>query len=457
MAKGITAIGGLMGITIACWALTTPTIHSAFMGRFTQLLGGLSLVGFAVLFIIASRVSIVDDLFHGLDKAYVVHKWVAIITVGIVAAHLITHGGAHTRGGLELGPRRGGPGGGGPGGGGPGSGGGPLNGDGPFSGGASPSALLGALALIGFIVLLVVALTSRKSSHEGWKTVHSLMAVPYCIGLVHYYSASQYDPFGLNPFSVWLMVVNGIGVVAMVYSVILCERLAFCYKYTVTGCRSVGEGNLEITATPLNKELQWKPGQFTFIKFPRWKGFSSHPFTIASAPGNSSIQFAIRALGDHTTALPSHVKVGDQVVATKAHGRFDYRKGSFAKRGKDSSGRIHQIWIAGGVGVTPFRSFILAGVPSEYVIDFFYSYQGDQGAYLDELSQPIDGLRTHLVDTSVSEFLSVQTILDQVKPIGPMDVYFCGPAPMRKALQQEFTTLWPHPYQFHSEEFTFGR
>ncbi|WP_341480426.1 hypothetical protein [Clostridium cibarium] len=67
--------------------------------------------------------------------------------------------------------------------------------------------------------------------------------------------------------------------------------------------------------------------------------------------------------------------IGDEFVVTGPHGKFDYKKGV-----------KNQIWIAGGIGVTPFRSFIQAGIPKEYSVDFFYAYNNDkEGAYIDEL------------------------------------------------------------------------
>jgi len=447
MTKGITATLALVGVTIICWALTTPGVDSGMMGRLTQLLGGLALLGFSILFLISSRIPIIDALFHGLDKAYVVHKWMGIITIGVVIIHLITHSGAHMAG-AGRGPR-GGPGG-GPFGGGPGGG---PGGGGP---GASPAALLGVLALIGFVILVVLALKSHNS-HEVWKRTHMLMALPYCVGLVHYYLASQYDPWGLNPYSVWLMIVNLVGVVALIYSVLLYERLAFRHKYAITSLRTVGQGNLEITASPATKELSWKPGQFTFIKFPGLTGFTSHPFTIANAPGAGTIQFAIRGLGDHTTKLPEQLAVGDRLVATKAHGRFNYTSGrQIGVVSPDTGNKIHQVWIAGGIGITPFRSFIQAGIPSSHVIDFFYTFHGDQAAYLDELAEISDNLRIHLIDTSTHAKLSVQAIITQVEPAGPTDIYYCGPAGLKTVLRQGFAQLWPHPYRFHAEEFKFG-
>ncbi|MEG3070146.1 MAG: hypothetical protein RQM92_04285 [Candidatus Syntrophopropionicum ammoniitolerans] len=55
--------------------------------------------------------------------------------------------------------------------------------------------------------------------------------------------------------------------------------------------------------------------------------------------------------------------MGDRFAVTRPSGMFDYTRGS-----------RHQIWIAGGIGITPFRSFIQAGVPEEFSVDLFYAY-----------------------------------------------------------------------------------
>ncbi|MCL2467715.1 MAG: ferric reductase-like transmembrane domain-containing protein [Micrococcales bacterium] len=431
MHKGLAAIAGVFGLTVLFWALSSPADSVAMSGQVSQLLGGLALTGFAMLFAIATRAGVLDGLFDGLDKAYVVHKWLGVVSIGLVLVHFATHGGAGHDGTRGPGSRRS-------------TGDGPLGGDGPLSDGQGPDRW-GVGAMVAFVALVAVALAAKKLNHERWKLVHKLVAVAYGIGLVHYYGASQYGPWGTSPYSLWLNLVNLLGMAAAVYSVLLYEHLAFRHAYQVTGLRQVGENNLEVTASATGRALTWRPGQFTFVKFPRL-AFPSHPFTIAMAPDGQNIQFAIRALGDHTTSLPDSLRVGDRLVTTAAHGRFDH-----------TAGLPRQIWIAGGIGITPFRSFVQSGVPPQHSVDLFYSFNAGHGAYLDELATSTDNVRVHLVNTTETGLLTAQQIVQSVAPDGPVDVYFCGPQPMREALKHSLDASPLHVHRFHFEEFQFGR
>ncbi|MCL1837954.1 MAG: ferric reductase-like transmembrane domain-containing protein [Propionibacteriaceae bacterium] len=425
MKKGIAAICGTGILTCVCWALSSPQTPVGVTGQVSQLIGGLALTGFAMMFFTATRARVLDQFFSGLDKAYVVHKWLGVVSVCLVVLHFATHGGVNPRGigsgrgsgfgqgrGLELG-----------------------HGLGPW----------GVASMLLFAALVLIALFAVKLKYEVWKLVHMLMAIAYTIGLIHYYGSSTYNPWGVNPFSLWLDLVNLVGVAAAVYTIFLYELLGFRHAYQITELRQVGQGNLEITAATSSRPLSYRPGQFTFVKFPDVR-FTSHPFTIAAAGNGQTLQFAIRALGDHTSKLGSTLKVGARLVAAKAHGRFDY-----------TSGTPRQIWIAAGIGITPFRAFIQAGVPEGFKVDFFYSYKSEQGAYLDELAAPINNVQVHLIDTATSPRLSAQQIVRALEPNSRVDVYFCGPKIMREALRKDLKASELNVVGFHFEEFTFGR
>ncbi|MFZ8991027.1 MAG: SUMF1/EgtB/PvdO family nonheme iron enzyme, partial [Pseudohongiellaceae bacterium] len=76
----------------------------------------------------------------------------------------------------------------------------------------------------------------------------------------------------------------------------------------------------------------------------------SHPFTISSAPAEDVLRLTIKASGDFTRALHQTLKAGDGAIVMGAYGMFDYK-----------TGRPDQIWIAGGIGLTPFLAFIRDG------------------------------------------------------------------------------------------------
>ncbi len=69
-----------------------------------------------------------------------------------------------------------------------------------------------------------------------------------------------------------------------------------------------------------------------------------HPFTISSG-SHSDLRFSIKASGDFTKALLAGVPVGSAARIEGPYGAFDYRRG-----------RPHQLWLAGGIGITPFLS-----------------------------------------------------------------------------------------------------
>lgn len=419
MRKSNILLGVMFLVTVVFWLLLEPVEPITATMHFSQLVGALSLVGLAYVSFITTRHPWVDRLFGGLDKAYVSHKWVSLLSIMLIIAHIgILAGGDGliiTRGVVN-----------------------PEDGPG----------MLGWPSTILFVVLALVAVLAVRMNYETWKSIHKIMFLPYLIGLAHYYQCSDYMVLGLVPFNTWLNVINWIGVISVFYSVFIYERTAFRYRYNVSGVETVAKDTVEITGSATGKHLEFNPGQFTFLKFPdRSINFPSHPFTMSQAPQKGEIQFTIKNLGDHTARLIEKVQVGDEFVVTRPHGMFDYTKG----------GR-HQIWIAGGIGITPFRSFLHAGVPDDFSVDLFYAYNNaEEGPYLDEL-QALAGkeyVRLHLIDYTEKGFLTVEMIKEAVTTEGPVDIYFCGPVPMRESIKAALDQSDLKVSDFHYEEFKF--
>lgn len=70
----------------------------------------------------------------------------------------------------------------------------------------------------------------------------------------------------------------------------------------------------------------------------------AHPYTIASGrwEETSRITFVVKDLGDHTHRLHEQLRVEQAVRVEGPYGCFTF-----------DDGRVHQIWIGGGIGVTP--------------------------------------------------------------------------------------------------------
>lgn len=431
---GFISIIACMLITILFWSFSQPSKNIWIYREISQLVAALMLVGFTWINFISTRHRILDSLFNGLDKSYIYHKYLSIISVLLIFVHVELLGFGR-----------------------------PKNLSKPSGAPAGESVkrvisenslnfshyakTFASLSMILFIIIIIIALIAKKLDYEKWKAIHKFMIIPYAFGVFHYYGNSEYPVFALTPFSLWLNVINIFGLACAVYSVFIYEKSAFKYRYKASKVEQVSKDILEITGTTSGKGMSFSAGQFAFFKLlGKENKFPSHPFTISEAPKNGEIQFTIKSLGDHTKTLLETIKVGDEFAVAGPHGEFNYKTGA-----------KHQIWIAGGIGITPFRSFYQSDVPNDYSIDFFYAFNNlDEGSYLDELkSISKNNLKVHLYNAQEVGFLSAEEIAKHIKTDKSVDVYFCGPKIMRDKLKVQFKNSQVKVIDFHYEQFQF--
>lgn len=415
---GIGLISSSFIITWILWLLIKPIREISVMSEYSQLLAAFALVAFGFINFISTRHKILDYLFDGLDKSYVYHKYLSISALILVIIHNITieiGKGIERAQGIPI-PR-------------------------------DPYAMYGAFSMYLFIIIILIALLAKKLNYERWKTIHKFMIIPYAFGIYHYYGSATYAVFSMNPFTLWLNIINCIGILSIIYSIFFYEKVSFKYKFKIKKLEIIANETLEITGASLGNNMEFKPGQFAFIKIiGKDNKFLSHPFTISQAPKKGEIQFTIKSLGDDTRVLLDTLKVNDEFSVSGPHGRFDYK-----------TGLKNQIWIAGGIGVTPFRSFSQAKVPKDFSVDFFYAYNNEEeGAYTAELETlTSDNLRLHLFNAKEKGFLSAEEICKYVNTKENFDIYFCGPKPMRDALIKQFKNSAVNIGNFHYEHFQF--
>lgn len=409
-------------LTVFCWLATPPLEETPLYMKTSQLLGALSLLGFALLFFTAGRFAVLDAVFDGMDKAYSFHKRLGVVSLLLVAAHIIVLAVNH-----------------------------PLVVSRGVAGPEEGPVMLGWPSLLLFVILVLFAFIARKLKYEPWKAVHAWLLLPYIAGLVHYYRSSEYAVFAPTAFSLWLNVVNLTGLVCAFYSIFIYEAAAFPYRFRVARTVAVANGTLQITGERSgggSESPGFTPGQFIFVKFrERRLRFPSHPFTVSDSFTAGNVQFTVKNLGDHTARLVSQIKPGDEFSVSRPRGRFNFR-----------AGKNRQIWIAGGIGVAPFRSFIRSGIPETFKIDLFYAYDSAADApYLEELgSLPQGGsLRVHLIDYTEKGYLQAEYLKEAFTADETPDVYFCGPKAMGKYVRRQLSEGGLAVGNWREEEFRF--
>ncbi|NYD42660.1 hypothetical protein [Nocardioides panaciterrulae] len=138
-------------------------------------------------------------------------------------------------------------------------------------------------------------------------------------------------------------------------------------------------------------------------------------------------------------------------VLSGPHGRFVHGKGT-----------DRQVWIAGGVGVTPFLSWLrsLDEQPPPDRVDFFYSVSQESDGevpYLAEMRAILERhpeVDLHVVRSAVDGRLTARRVLER-SGADPrhLSIFMCGPEPMVRDLQQGFRADGVSALRIHREHF----
>jgi predicted ferric reductase len=281
--------------------------------------------------------------------------------------------------------------------------------------------------------------------YERWRALHRTTGLFVAAGFAH--GLLDGTPFAGSALLRWSYVaIGGVGLAFYVYRELLAHHFLSLHDYQVDEVRELGEGLVEVALRPLGRPVHFVPGQFALVYLEAKDGWHRHPFTISSAPHEDVVRVTVKALGDYTSRLHELIEPGMPAVIGGPHGRFDHRRGT-----------DRQVWIAGGVGVAPFLSWLRAldGDLSSRV-DFFYSAEG-RAPFADEIlaiAGRHESLRAHLVDTGVEGRLTPARVLAAVggDPRG-LSVFLCGPRGMLRTFQTELRAAGVPSRRIHREHF----
>ena len=238
--------------------------------------------------------------------------------------------------------------------------------------------------------------------YERWRALHRTTGLFVAAGFLH--GVLDGTPLDDAPVLRWSYVaVGGIGLAFYVYRELLARFFLSLHDYQVEAVREIDDGLVEIAMRPIGRGVDFVPGQFAMVYLEAKDGWHRHPFTISSAPHEGVVRVTVKALGDYTSRLQELIEPGMPAVIGGPHGRFNHWRGT-----------DRQVWIAGGVGVAPFLSWLRA-LDGElpHRVDFFYSADGE-APFADEIraiASRHESLHAHLIDTSVEGRLTPEQVL----------------------------------------------
>ncbi len=398
IALGLVAIGNVL-----LWLILMPGSEPAGLS-IGEICGAEAVLLFSCSLVLATLLPFIEAAFGGLDQVAIWHRRVAVAGVLLLVPHV-----ALVSSFID-----------------------------PYA--TTLGSGLGDLAAYGLLILSLWALAPRlraaqwhglinhlsRASYEKWLTGHRFTGLFVAAAVAH---GAFVDPIlhRSTPLLVIYLIIGGIGVAAYVYRELMARFVIPIYDYTVTGVQRLNDTTIQVALEPVRTPLSFVAGQFIFLAFGGPGAWQRHPFTVSSSPSQHKLEVSIKALGDYTRNLYDKLSPGIPAKIAGPFGMFDYRRGGHA-----------QIWIAGGIGITPFMSWIRALDGNfDYDVDFYYSvaHKGDL-LYRDEIeaaAKRYARLHPHFICSESDGKLTPEQVMQDQPERAALSVYMCGPPPMMDA------------------------
>jgi predicted ferric reductase len=416
---GIILIISLVLTPIILWAPAANFSSFLFamysLGQMAALTGGTL---FALNFILSARFKLLDKLFNGVNRAYIYHHQVGVTAFILLLSHPLFISFSY---GLKIFIPR-------------------LD-DLPV--------LWGILAWTLFMSLLIITLFLHLKYHV-WKNTHKFLGLALFLAFFHVFliHSTVSEILALR----WYMLgIMSCGLAAFTYRVFLGRYLVPRLKYTVNKVNRLTDQVTEITLAPQTKKLNYVPGQFSFLTIMSpIVTREIHPFSMVSHPTDTNIMFAIKSSGDYTSQLPK-LTPGALVKIEGGYGKFTYTE-YFNKK---------QIWIAGGIGITPYMAMIkdLKNNP-EYKVNLIYSINDKNEVIYQEILEQkrkeLPNFDYQIYESNKSGRITATWCATKIPNIQEFEIFLCGPKKMMTDLRIQFRSLGVRNSHIHSEEFALN-
>ena len=406
---GKISIWSISGLLLGCLIfILSPSFNELFTNiniwhykeLSLYLTGSIAIVYMVMSMVLSVRFSIINNYTGGLDKAYKIHKWVGIWAFVSSIVHWFTETWFIDICKLifTLPPK--------------------VKGVSTISDFAKQVYHIGndmvEYAFYVFVIVLIVALI-KKVPYHIFRYIHKTIPVLFLFAAYHSFTIQIKGAWFGSIGSFMLSIIIFIGVVCALID--LLQLIG--YKHKVFGevvKYSYNENNKTMTIDiKTMKPFDFKAGQYVFLRFGHKK--EPHPFSIAGC---------------------------DKVLVEGPYGTFTFESTN------------QQIWVAGGIGITPFIArleYLAAEGKKVDNVDFYYSSRGENPfKEIEELSQKT-GVRFHYIDTSKEGRLSFDKIKDAIKDITNVTLWYCGPEKFGEEIQESAKNNGISNKQIHYDSF----
>ena len=414
---------------VICW-LVPPDLRGVMEGEAVST----GLVGFTLLVVGVVLMARIPSLLSsfGIERVLRAHRWVAVVAVALVLAHVVVVLVSDPRGLAIL--------------------------DLVHTTPAARAAITATVALLG-IVALAVRRRRRQPRYEGWRLLHIVLSGAVLGGAwLHIWWLRHLGADLL--FRGWLLLMGLVVVAVAGRRWLLGPVRARRRPYRVEEVVAVTDDAVTVAVTADQHDgIPFRPGQFAYLKVGRSPFvFEEHPFSMSSAATSPHRkEFTIKALGDFTELL-SGLRPGRAVYLDGAYG-------AMTTDGLESSRGF--VFIAGGIGITPMlsmlRTLAARGDRRRHQLYVAARSVGDliQRSAVVELSQRLDLTVVDVLADPPADWTGERgrigyELLDRRLPRRSrryLDYFLCGPPPMVLSVEEHLLGLAVSPRRIHTERF----
>lgn len=322
--------------------------------------------------------------------------------------------------------------------------------------GQGAALIAGWLGLAGLMAMMFATFFSGMA-YARWKRLHAASALAYVFALAHV--AELLPAWGEGRLgAIALVVAMAGGFVAIALRRQLDRTALDARSFVVERATRVSPTTIEVALAPpaAGAPFAYAAGQFVFVAFDAGPGYAGcrdyHPFTIASAPGGARFTLLIRALGGCTARMQG------LAPGTRAHVQGPYG-GMF----READFTRPQVWIGGGIGITPFIAMAEALPASTCApaasVDVYMLARDPHDApglaALRAAAARVPHLR--LIELTANEGPQAvrAAVLAASAPLAARDIYLCGPPGMLEATLAWLAAEGVPDARIHAERFDF--
>lgn len=424
---GVLLIAAALILTTSLWVISKQNPSVIFANPYLalgQLAGLLGTVLLASTFSLTTRGAFMGGLFGGLDTVYRIHRTVGTYAFVLLLFHplfLVLPLLQNVRAALPY-----------------------------FMPIGTFAMSLGVLSIYGMAALVGITLYTKLPYHI-WLKTHEWLGLPLMLGALHVYLIPS-DVSSYAPLRIWMLGLLGGAILAYAYKRFLYRRLGPRYFYIVEQVTVRGDIT-ELALRPRGRRIPFIPGQFVYMSVVSNEvvGREQHPFSIASPPDSETLRLSVKGVGDYTKRLPL-LATGDSALVYGPYGSFG---DSFIGTTRE------QVWVAGGIGVTPFLCFLAhdrATHADRNTIFYYCTHSAADAVYHDEIERLANGLPhfRYIPHRSAEQgWLTAEAVVRAVPDLRERRIFLCGPKPMMDGLTKAFRSFGIRPRNIVFEDFSY--